>query len=77
VTYILLHLSLVSHRQKLELNQQAVERPTLLLMPLLSMSLMVLKGSVNSACKLLIFLAILIKLKKNRSYDEQHGVYTV
>jgi hypothetical protein len=29
---ILLHLPLVSHRQKLELNQQAAERLTLLLM---------------------------------------------
>jgi len=64
LSYILLYLPLVSYRQKLELNQQAVERPILLLMPLLSISLMVLKGGINSACKLLIFLAILIKIKK-------------
>jgi hypothetical protein len=64
LSYILLHLPLVSHRQKLELNQQAVERPTLLLMPLLSMSLMVLKGGVNSACKLLIYLSNFNRIKK-------------
>jgi len=40
-------------------------------------TLIVLKGSVNSKCKLLNFLTILIKLKKNRSYNEQHGVYIV
>jgi hypothetical protein len=50
----LLHLPLASHRQKLELNQQAAESPKVLLMPILSMSLIWLKGSVNSACKLLI-----------------------
>jgi hypothetical protein len=62
LSHILLHLPTVSHRQKLELNQQAAERLTLLLMPILSMSLMVLKGSVNSACKLLIFSCNLNKI---------------
>jgi hypothetical protein len=51
---ILLHLPLASHRQKLELNQQAAESLKVLLMPILSMSLIQLKGGVNSACKLLI-----------------------
>jgi len=62
---ILLHLPPANHRQKLELNQQAAESLKVLLMPILSMSLMVLKGGVNSACKLLILSCNFIKLKKN------------
>jgi hypothetical protein len=61
---ILLHLPPASHRQKLELNQQAAESLKVLLMPILSMSLMVLKGGVNSACKLLILSCNFIKIKK-------------
>lgn len=51
LSHLLLHLGPSSW--KVELHQQAVERLTLVLIPLPSSKLMVIRGNVHSACKLL------------------------